>query len=169
MGKIIKALLIGATITCAISGSVSAKGTNELKQTDSVAATKNNSGGITPYITIPDSCSLQYSYFGDYVYGQTNHYIKYIAKSVAYCGVGNYSSRQAIDKITAKARIYATGTLQQSKEDIELFASYAAIATDWVENSTGDGYGNHIFQNAGYTDWTPESHDTDPASQTAPY
>lgn len=141
-----------------------------LKSFDSVPAVRSLSDrSVTPFDSIPNGKSLNYSYFGDLrqEYTSDGRKYQYVAKSLAY--LDNYSQHQSIDYISAKARIYTDGILGNSKEDATAHTSYAAAGTDLVAGPDPSGYGNHTFKNAGYTDYTPESHDTSTHLVDDPY
>ncbi|MDD9266168.1 hypothetical protein ACFPES_03885 [Paenibacillus sp. GCM10023248] len=167
MKKATKVLVLSLALMSSLVNSAFA--TETLKPFGTAAAQKS---GISTFIDVPSGCSLQYSYFGDLWYGGSggSFSTSYTAKSIAYCSEGGYTSRQRIDVIEAKARLYSsTGGLATSKEDKEINTSYAAIKTDDLSGKYTDGYGNHVFKNAGYLDYVPESHDTNLSQQTAPY
>lgn len=117
---------------------------------------------VVPSITVPPGCDLRYSFFDDFYAStwQKPDMVKYISKSVAWCG--RAGTRQEIDSISAKARLYtSSGILLGSKEDKTDGGSYAGVETDFYEydHDRVFGYGNHIFKNAGYPDEVLETQD----------
>jgi hypothetical protein len=71
------------------------------------------------------------------------------------------SSRMAIDRIYAKARLYNNGGIYSSKVDDNTNSSYAgAVISNWPTSYSGtELYTNHIFQESGYQSWYPEGYD----------
>lgn len=74
------------------------------------------------------------------------------------------TTKVAIDRIMAKARLYFNNTLDSSAIDDNQYSSHSGAYTRCTSymHIIGDHevYGSHAFEKAGYSSWYPETYDT---------
>lgn len=108
-------------------------------------------------LTRASSCTPVYSW--DLVWNWSRDWT---AKSTSYKNCSGKVTRDPINQITAKARIYRNGALNNSKTDTQSSSSYAGVRVAGKGSTTSgtwEAYGTHTFKKSGYAAHSFETYD----------